>query len=189
MRLHCILKMHNKDGHYDIVSVLLHWVIAIFLIGLISLGWYMMSIADQPDSGEYFNLHKSFGIVAAILIFFRLGWKLSHVPIRFSSTIASWQIVTAKIVHWLLYACMILMPLTGFSGACFSNHGIVFFGLQLPNLLNPNHAVSQLLFQAHKIIAWTLVGLVVLHIFAAIKHLVIDQQNVFLRMLPKGAKK
>ncbi|EHL28971.1 cytochrome b/b6 domain-containing protein [Legionella drancourtii] len=60
----------NKNWHYDTITRLLHWVIAFLLIGLISLGWYMMSIEDQPNSRWYFNLHKSFGLIAAIFNFF-----------------------------------------------------------------------------------------------------------------------
>jgi len=43
----------NKTWSYDVISKLLHWILAILLIGLIGLGWYMMSIEDQSGSDWY----------------------------------------------------------------------------------------------------------------------------------------
>ncbi|STX81204.1 cytochrome B561 [Legionella busanensis] len=47
---------NNKNWHYNTITRLLHWVIAFLLIGLISIGCY-------------FNLHKLFSLIAAMLIF------------------------------------------------------------------------------------------------------------------------
>ena len=175
----------NKHWHYDIITRLLHWVIALLLIGLISLGWYMTSIEDQPNSGWYFNLHKSFGIIAAILIFFRLFWRLTHKPAPLPSTIPHWQAISARAIHFLLYFCMLIMPITGFLGSSFSQYGVVFFGLELPRWVHESHGISHPLFEVHEVVAWVLVGLVTLHILAAIKHLVINRDKVFQRMWSK----
>lgn len=172
----------NKNWHYDTITRLLHWVIALLLIGLISIGWYMMSIEDQPNSGWYFNLHKSFGLIAAILIFFRLVWRFSHKPAPLPSSVPHWQTIVSRGIHLLLYFCMLIMPITGFIGASFSKHGIIFFGVELPNWVNQSHAISKQFFEVHEVVAWILVGLIALHILAAIKHLVINRDKVFQRM-------
>lgn len=172
----------NKNWHYDTITRVLHWVIACLLIGLISLGWYMMSIENEPNSGWYFNLHKSFGLIAAMLIFFRLIWRFTHKPAPLPSSIPHWQAVLSRSIHVLLYFCMLIMPITGFIGALFSRYGVVFFGMKLPNWLNENHVISEQVFEVHAVVAWILVGLIALHILAAIKHLAINRDNVFQRM-------
>ncbi len=172
----------NKNWHYDVIARLLHWVIALLLIGLISIGWYMMYIEDQPNSGWYFNLHKSFGLTAAILIFFRVIWRFAHKPAPLPSSVPHWQQIISKGIHFLLYFCMIIMPITGFIGASFSKYGIIFFGVELPHWVNQSHAISEQFFQIHGVVAWILVGLIALHLLAAIKHLVINKDNVFQRM-------
>ena len=173
---------NDKNWHYDTISRLLHWVIALLLIGLISMGWYMMSIEEQPDSGWYFNLHKSFGLIAAILIFFRLIWRSTHKPAPLPSSIPHWQAKASRTIHVLLYFCMLIMPITGFFGASFSKYGVTFFGVPLPNIVKPSHTLSGQLFEVHGIVAWILVGLIALHLLAAIKHLVINKDKVFQRM-------
>lgn len=172
----------NKNWHYDTITRLLHWLIAFLLIGLISLGWYMMSIEDQPNSGWYFNLHKSFGLIAAALIIFRLIWRFTHKPASLPPTVPLWQAKLSRAVHLLLYLCMLIMPITGFIGASFSKHGVIFFGIQLPRWVNQSHDIAEKFFEVHEWVAWILVGLVVLHILAAIKHLFINKDNVFQRM-------
>lgn len=172
----------NNNWHYDTITRLLHWVIAFLLIGLISLGWYMMSIDDSPNSGWYFNLHKSFGIIAAILIFFRLIWRFTCKSAPLPSSVPHWQAILSKAIHVFLYFCMIIMPITGFMGSSFGRHGITFFGIKLPNWVNQSHAISEQFFKVHGAVAWVLVGLITLHIFAAIKHLVINRDKVFQRM-------
>ncbi|CAN5354695.1 cytochrome b/b6 domain-containing protein [soil metagenome] len=176
------MKNLNITWHYDVVTKLLHWILAVLLIGLIALGWYMMSIENQPGSGWYFNLHKSFGIIAATLILLRLIWVFSHKPAPLPTSVPRWQAKIARGLHMLLYICMILMPITGFIGASFSKHGVAFFGLELPSWGNPNHDIAEQFFNIHGIIAWALVVLITLHLLAALKHLVINKDGVFQRM-------
>ena len=173
---------NNKHWHYDVIARLLHWVIALLLIGLISLGWYMTSIKGEPNSGWYFNLHKSFGLIAAMLIFFRVFWRFTHKPAPLPSSVPHWQAIIARAIHLLLYFCMLIMPITGFIGASFGQYGVAFFGVELPHWVHPNHAISKPTFEVHEVVAWILVGLIALHILAAIKHLVINKDKVFQRM-------
>lgn len=167
---------------YNTTAKLLHWVLAALLIGLLCLGWYMVSIQAEPNSGKYFSLHKSFGIIAAVLILFRLSWRLSHESLSLPISIPQWQAIIYRITHWLLYLFMILMPLTGFLGASYSSHGVAFFGLKIPNWATQNKDISNNLFEIHGVIAWILVALIILHVLAAFKHLLIDKDQIFQRM-------
>ena len=46
---------------YSSPAKLLHWTLALLLPVQIGMGWYMLSIEDQPGSGWYFALHISLG--------------------------------------------------------------------------------------------------------------------------------
>ncbi len=182
--------MNTKDAvfkiktpwHYDRVSRLLHWLLAIILMGLLALGWYMTSIEDQPDSGKFFNLHKSIGLIAASLILIRLVWRGFHKPASLPATMARWQVKLAQLSHFLLYVCIIIMPMTGFIGASYSKHGVSFFGLTLPTWVSQNKEIAKNLLSAHGLIAWVLAILIAVHVLAAVKHLIIDRDKVFQRM-------
>lgn len=86
-------------------------------------------------------------------------------------------------MHGLLYVFMLLMPLTGLLGMNFTAYPLAFFGLPLPKFFMPNHAVSHWLFYLHKKFVWILIILIILHVLAAFKHLWINKDGVFQRMI------
>lgn len=161
----------------------LHWLLALLLSGMVALGWYMMSIEKEPNSGWYFDLHKSIGITILGLVLLRILWRLTHRPRDLPSWLPSWQTKLAGLTQSLLYVVMFMMPVTGLAGALLSKDGVSFFGIPLPYLA-PNHDLSEQLFAVHGVIVWILIGLVSVHAAGALKHLVIDRDGVFQRMWP-----
>ena len=143
----------------------------------------MMSIEKQPNSGWYFDLHKSVGITILSLVVLRVLWRITHRPHDLPSSVPSWQRQFAGLTQSLLYIVMFMMPLTGLAGALFSKDGVSFFGNHLPHPA-PNHDLSKQLFAVHGVIVWILIGLVSLHVAGALKHLWIDRDGAFQRMWP-----
>lgn len=174
------------DG-YSQPAKFLHWSLALLLPIQIGMGWYMLSIEDQPGSGWYFALHISLGLTAALLVALRIGWRLHHAPPAAPPELARWQRRAARSSHALLYVLMVLMPLTGYLGAAFGGEAMSYFGVPLPAWVTKNEGLKEPLFTAHSIIAWALVGMIVLHVLAAFKHLVINKDTLFRRMWSEGA--
>jgi len=116
------------------------------------------------------NLHKSVGLLLALLILLRLLWRLRHQPPPWPAFVPVWQKRAARLGHRALYACMLLMPLTGYLGSNFSKHGVKFFGLALkpwgPDLPGV-YAVFNLLHQAT---GWVFTLLIAGHVLMALKH-------------------
>lgn len=173
----------SRKASYSPLAIFLHWTLAVLIFGMIPLGWYMLSIEDNPGSDWYFNLHRSIGIVVAVLVLARLIWRLRHKPKPLPNHLPAWQRKAAKLSHWLLYLAMISMPLVGIAGALLSKDGLALLGVTLPRFMSPHQAGSEFFFSLHSIIAWVLVGLISLHAAAAIKHL-LNKDGIFLRMLP-----
>ena len=171
-----------RPASYAPLAILLHWTLAILIIGMIPLGWYMMSIEDDPGSAWYFNLHKSIGLIIAGLVLLRLVWRLGHQPAPLPASIPPWQVSASKAGHGLLYAAMIAMPFFGIVGSMLSKKDFLFFGILLPRVFEPNHDLAEIFFGAHSVTTWILVGLISLHALAGLKHLVIDRDGVFQRM-------
>lgn len=167
---------------YAPLAVLLHWTLAVLIISMIALGWFMMSIEDDPGSAWYFNLHKSIGLIIAGLVVLRLVWRLGHQPAPLPASIARWQISASAVGHSLLYAAMVAMPFFGIVGSMLSKKDLLFFGIALPHVFQANHDLAEIFFEAHSVTTWILVGLISLHALAGLKHLVIDKDGVFQRM-------
>lgn len=167
---------------YAPLAIALHWALAVLIIGMTGLGWFMMSIEDDPGSEWYFNLHKSIGAVIAGLVLVRLFWRLAHTPTPLPASMASWQVMASKAGHGLLYIAMLAMPFFGIAGTLLSKHDSVLFGIALPRMAAANHDLAEIFFEAHSITAWIFAALIALHALAGLKHLVKDKDGVFQRM-------
>ena len=177
----------NQKQQYTSVAVYLHWILALLLFVQLYLGLVMVEIPKGPESDRafWFNLHKSFGIIIAIFIVFRVLWRLKHNPPPYPHSMKRWQIIISKFNHFLLYCCMLVMPITGIIGSIFSKYPIIFFGYVLPKIADHNATVKELTSTIHEYFALLFFFLITIHIFAALKHLIMDCDQVFERMMFK----
>jgi cytochrome b561 len=175
-----------QDPRYGKVAIGFHWLIALCLIGQMAFGFLLDDIAPRgtPMRGPTINLHKSFGMVLGLLILARVGWRLWHQPPGWPASMAAWQQRAALWGHRALYVCMLVLPLSGYLGSNFSRNGVVFFGLKLapwgPNLPEVYRVFNTI----HVVTAWLLALLIAGHVLAALKHALVDRDEVFSRMLP-----
>ncbi|EMR13795.1 putative cytochrome b561 [Methylophaga lonarensis MPL] len=181
--------MTTNSARYDRVQVALHWLIAAIVLFMIGLGLYMVELPRQDELPEgqesvrafYFLLHKSLGITAAILIFIRVGWRLTHTPPPLPDFVPSWQQRVSSFTHGLLYALMIAMPISGYAQSMFSSFDTYLWGITLPRLAEADAAMRENFTVIHQWLAYLFIAVLVLHIAAAIKHR-IDNDGIFDRM-------
>jgi cytochrome b561 len=175
-----------SDARYDQVASALHWLIGVALLGQIAFGFLLDDIAPRntPSRASVINLHKSFGIVLGLAILLRVGWRLAHRPPAWPAALPAWQRRAAHVVHGLLYACMIVMPASGYIGSNFSKHGIKFFGRPLPPWGPDDPAVYDALNRVHVVTAWIFAVLIAGHVLAALQHAAVVRDGVFSRIWP-----
>ena len=133
----------------------------------------MIEIPKSPPGvrAYWFNLHKSIGLTLGILIFIRLAWALTHRAPPLPDHIPAWQKFAAKASHVLLYACMIIMPLSGYLGSSFTKYPIKYWGMTLPNWGWDAPLYKDLCSNVHQIAVIVFMTLIAIHIAAAIKHM------------------
>lgn len=171
---------------YTRVAMTLHWLVALCLIGQFILGWYLESIPrGVPDRSYFVNIHKSTGLLIGLLILLRIGWRLAHRPPALPAVIPSWQQKAASTTHFLLYFFMLMLPLTGYIASNFSKWGVKFFNtIEMPPWGMEDKAIYAFFNQLHGLISWILLGLVIVHVLAAVSHFLSGHREVIYRMLP-----
>jgi cytochrome b561 len=174
----------STPWRYSTPAVFLHWALAILITFMAGLGWFMMTVEDEPGGQRFFDLHKSIGLIVFTLVVLRVLWRLFHKPQPLPTTMPRWQIRLSQLVEGLLYVLMVLLPLTGIIGASYSKAGLAFFGADLPRWVTPQRPVAHQLFEIHSALVWVMVALLVLHVLGGLKHLLIDHDEVFGRMWP-----
>jgi cytochrome b561 len=176
--------INNSVQKYKPIAMLLHWLMAVAIIGQAGLGVWMGDIPKgTPERAYYFNLHKSIGLVIALFILWRIVVRLKNTPPALPP-MPNWERIAAKTSHYLLYTCMILLPLSGYLASNFTKYGIKFFGYQIAPWGPENKTVYEVFNTAHSITGNVLIGVMVIHVLAAFKHWLIDKDTVMQRMLP-----
>jgi len=171
---------------YTKVAIALHWILALGILLQIWLGFFLDNVPrGSPERTEWVNFHKSSGITLAALILVRLAWRLTHRPPPLPASMPAWERIAARASHALLYVCMLGAPLAGYIASNFSKYGIKYFGLvMLPPWGIDDRRVYLAFNTMHQILALALAGLILLHIAAALKHLLVDRDGIMRRMWP-----
>lgn len=180
-----IIEATEASTHYTRMAIALHWLLAIGLIYQLWLGVWMGDIPKTPPGlrAEWFNWHKSIGIVLGLLIVLRGLWRLTHRPPALPNTMPLWQTWAAHTSHALLYGCMVLMPLTGFLGSSFTAYPIKFFGTPLPRLWEASADLKEVFSALHTACSYVFMVTIAVHILAALLHMV-RRDGIAKRMLP-----
>lgn len=128
--------------------------------------------------------HKSVGITILAAAVLRLLWRWRSPPPPLPATTPAWQAVAAHVIHWALYACLFLLPLSGWLMSSASAYSVSWFNLlSLPDLVEPDKNLVTQLKLVHETLAGTLFVLALIHIGAALKHAVVDRDDILQRML------
>src|SRR3546814_6487559 len=135
-----------------------------------------------------------FRIVVIVFVFFFFKQKTAY-EMRISDwssdvcssdlAVPAWQRPLSKIVHFLFYALLILLPLSGWVWMSAADRPIDYFGLfELPSIVGPDKALADTMHERHELLGLTMLALVVIHILAALKHQFVDRSGVTARMNP-----
>lgn len=182
------------SSRYSLVAIILHWTIALAILSQIALGLYMTRLGNAEINFKFalYQFHKSVGITILALTVARLIWRGLHRPPAPPAGQPVWAQRIAHLTHGLFYVLMIGLPLTGWVVVSTSPLDIptVLFGVvplpDLPGLNGLSNAasLSTQFEKIHAIAAYLLLATVILHIAAALKHQIIDRDEVLWRMLP-----
>jgi cytochrome b561 len=173
---------HIPTSRYSAPAIALHWLLALLIAVSFGVGLYMTGLETSPDKLKLYNWHKWAGVVILTLSAARLLWRLSHRPPD-DVPMPGWQRRLAHATHWALYALFFAVPLAGWGYSSAAGFPVVVFGvLPLPDLVPPDRELAAVLRLTHRMLAYSLGALVVLHVAAVLKHHVMDRDALLARM-------
>ena len=179
------MSFRNTKSSWGSLSRGLHWLVVLLIITQ----WAIAERADSLPLGmakiSALAWHKSIGITVLMLAVVRLVWRLANPVPDLTAETRPWERVLAKVSHFLLYALIFALPLSGWLMSSARNFPVSWFKLfQLPDLVAPDEALFQQLRHLHHLLFATLVVVALLHVAGALKHHFIDRNDVLRRMLP-----
>lgn len=160
-------------------SRIFHWISVLLLL----VTWLLMLAYGYNESKVFIGLHKAFGMSV-------LFWMMARVINRVFTKappalpMPKFQIIVSQLTHFILYALLIAMPITGLLMSVYGGRPVDMFGLfEIPVFVTPVRSMARFYNNVHADIIWPmLVVFTVLHIGAALYHQFIKKDNLIGRM-------
>jgi len=191
------MKLRNDAAGWGLPARILHWTMAMLILGLLLVGWYMVNVVGTSDLVLRYQLtqtHKSFGFVVFALALLRLGWRALN-PTPDAPPGSAFEHRIARAAHVALYGLMLVLPLTGWlmasasplndAGAFpFQIRNMVFGLFELPDPVAPGSKALEAAFKtAHLVAAFGIAGLLLAHAGAALFHHFVRRDRTLARMV------
>jgi len=180
--------LKDSTQAYGGVTKIIHWLLAICVLTMLTIGIIMTSIDDRALKIDLYFFHKSLGLTVLGLMIIFVLWRFWQPKPQYPTDMPSWEVHAARIVHGLLYVLLIAMPLSGWIMSTAAGHVPNFFGLgPVPTPFIPeNRALAGFFNNLHTILAWTVGVVLTIHILAALAHHFIQKDGILKRMMGFG---
>ncbi|MBV7407905.1 cytochrome b [Maritimibacter sp. DP1N21-5] len=160
------MKLGNDAQRFGPVTRVLHWIIALGVIGMLGFGTYIARMEVGLSNYWLFSLHKSIGVTIWALVVVRLVWhRISPPPGPMGD---GWQTALARVVHLALYLLLLVVPITGFVASAASGIEVQVWGVTLPAPLPASEVLEDRYFALHAALTKLMATLLVLHVAGAL---------------------
>lgn len=184
-KMFCLAQIKNTEVSYGSLAKLLHWLMAVLILALLVVGMIMTDMEKGADKYFIYGIHKATGILILFLLSIRIFWRFLNVQPFYPDNMPLSQKFAAHMLHFALYAFMLFIPLSGWLMSSAAGYGVSFYGLfDLPFIFSKDQKMAELFNDLHEAFANILIGLLVVHIGAALFHHFVKKDNILRRMLP-----
>ncbi|RDU97433.1 cytochrome b [Trinickia dinghuensis] len=166
---------------YDPFARLLHWLIVLLLIAQYIVAWTMPGIHRGTKPVGLIVVHLDLGAFIIAIMIVRLLWRIVRkepAPVEGSTLLRG----VAHLTHGLLYLLLIVQPVLGWVNASSRGWQVTLFGVNLPSLAATGSALGHQLGGVHRLLAWGMLGLIGLHVIAALYHQLVLRDRLLRRM-------
>jgi cytochrome b561 len=177
--------LRNTMQEYGMVAIFLHWLVALAVIGLFTLGVWMTGLTYYDDwyrRGP--DLHKSIGILLFLVMVARVIWRLVNPTPEHEPSVSLLARRIAHGVHLLLYVLLFALMISGYLISTADGKPIKVFDLfAVPAVISDLPNQEDIAGEVHWYLALLLIMLAGLHAVAAMKHHFIDRDRTLKKML------
>ena len=182
--------MFNTTDRFGLISIGLHWVIALSIFGLFGVGWYMIDLTYY-DELKYTmpSIHKSIGMLLILVFLISLLWKLINLTPKPVGGSSRFEIIASRLAHLGLSGLIAIILISGYLIPTAKGLGISVFGwFEVPATITSIPQQEDVTGLIHKYAAYTIIGLALLHAAAALKHHFINKDDTLRRMLGRVSR-
>lgn len=184
------MRLKNSSNAYGLVSISIHWVVALVVIAMFVVGTWMVGLGYYDTwYHKAPALHKSVGALLFLLMLVRVVWRFATPQPKPVATHGRLVRFVAKAGHALIYLMLFGIMVAGYLISTAEGVGIPVFGLfEIPATLYGVPGQADIAGLVHKYLAWGLMLVVIGHALAALKHHWLDRDATLVRMLGKSIR-
>ncbi|MFQ5519446.1 MAG: cytochrome b, partial [Mariprofundus sp.] len=151
--------LKNTSASYGLISILLHWLMALVIFGMFGLGLWMVELNYYDNwyhDAPY--IHKAIGMLLLFTLIFRFIWRQTNPKPRIMG--AAWERLIALSVFRMHYLLLFAISITGYLIPTAEGVGIDVFGLfTVPASFSFTKEEADLIGEIHLYVAWAVIGL------------------------------
>jgi cytochrome b561 len=179
---------NSKRGVFDPATRLMHWLTAGLVLSVFVLAFSIDLATSRASHSVFLQLHRSVGLTIWVVTLVRLAWRNFAEYPDWPSDMSQTMRVAAMASEYALYALLLAQPILGILQTnAHGDHVNLFFIGQLPALIEKNRPLAQQLLTLHKAVGFSLLGLIALHVSAALFHHFWRRDDTLTAMLPAAA--
>lgn len=173
----------DSSTAYGPISRFNHWIVAAAMIGLLVSGLVMAYGSFPRETVAVIrDWHKPIGILVLGYGLWRIGWRIVQGFPKGAARMPHWQTVASKVAHLSLLASVLMMPTSGLIMSIYAGHDVGALGFIIPGQAKVEW-VSNFAGLMHQYTGFALIGLLIVHVGAALKHHFIDRDATLRRMV------
>ena len=178
------MQWRNSPSRYGLVSVFIHWLVAVAVFGLFGLGYWMVGLdyySSWYKTAPY--IHKGVGILLFVLMLARIFWRWLSPPPGSLPNHGRLTRLGSKLGHGFLYLGLFVLMISGYLISTADGRGIEVFGLfTVPASITSIPDQEDIAGLVHEYLGWALVIFAGIHALAALKHHFIDRDRTLVRI-------
>jgi cytochrome b561 len=157
-----------------------HWLTVLMLVGSFALVWAVGWLTPGPTRAQVIDMHRTIGLLVLAVTVLRVIWRT--VSRRTPNTSKPGLRWVADIVHAMLLACLLIVPLLGWAYTNARGHMAILLGIPLPSLIFKDQYLSRVAIGSHEFLAYALLTLIGVHVAAALWHHMVLRDATLKRM-------
>jgi cytochrome b561 len=178
----------QHSSMFSLTARVLHWLMAVMIVAMIFIGIGMVASVSERHLWLV-RLHKPLGLAILVLAVVRLTVRLRRRPPALPQDLSRFQVLAARMSHWLLYALMFGMPLIGWAMLSAGGYPVMLSeSLRLPSIFPVSAGAFAVLRHLHGWLATLLFLTFLGHMAAALHHGLIRRDGVLSSMTVRRAR-
>jgi cytochrome b561 len=175
----------RASQRHSTATIALHWLSVLAIVVTTAAGLSREWLEDDRLRNLALDIHRQSGLVVLVALVLRIAVRFGVGMANHAGDLHPLLRWAAHLAHLGLYLLLLVMPLLGLAASNAHAVRVSLFGLfRLPEMVQEDSDLADVLTDWHVWVAWGLLAMVVLHIAAALWHHYARRDGVLAAMLP-----